>query len=251
MLDSLAIDEHMQKYLYKDLYELEDIHWWHKAKRELVTSFLKKYLLDKNEKILDVGCGTGKNLEEFSKYGKVWGLDNSPEAIAFCKKRGFKNLNLGNIEKMPYKKEFFDVVSALDVLEHVDDLRALKEIRRILKKEGILIITVPAFDWLWSKWDEVLFHKRRYTEKSLSMALKKSGFRIINISYVYFFLVLPALIIRAIKKILYKDYYPSDFELSNKILNHILLTLARIERILMINFKIPFGTSIIAVLKKQ
>ncbi len=245
----------MKKYLYKDLYKLEDLHWWHKAKRKLVSFFLEKYLLDKNKervtaKILDVGCGTGKNLEVFSKFGKVWGLDNSHEAIAFCKKRGFMNVNLGSIEKMPYKKEFFDAVTALDVLEHVDDSRALKEIKRILNKDGFLVITVPAFEWLWSRWDEVLYHKRRYTEKSLTRVLKNTGFKIINISYTYSFLVLPALIIRGIKKLLYKDYYPSDFQLSNKILNSLLSTLANVERIFIINSKIPFGTSLVVVAKR-
>ena len=245
----------MKKYLYKDLYKLEDLHWWHKAKRKLVSFFLEKYLLDKNKervtaKILDVGCGTGKNLEVFSKFGKVWGLDNSHEAIAFCKKRGFMNVNLGSIEKMPYKKEFFDAVTALDVLEHVDDSRALKEIKRILNKDGFLVITVPAFEWLWSRWDEVLYHKRRYTEKSLTRVLKNNGFKIINISYTYSFLVLPALIIRGIKKLLYKDYYPSDFQLSNKILNSLLSTLANVERIFIINSKIPFGTSLVVVAKR-
>ncbi len=241
----------MQRYLYKDLYYLEEIHWWHKAKRDLVSYFLKKYLLNKNNKILDVGCGTGKNLEAFLKFGKVWGLDNSTEAISFCKKRGFKDVNLGDIEKIPYKKDFFDAVTALDVLEHVNDSIALKEINRILNKDGILIITVPAFEWLWSKWDEVLYHKRRYTKKSLIEVLKNNGFKIVNISYVYSFLVLPVLIIRGIKNLFYKDYYPSDFQLSNKILNRILSTLANIERVFIINYNIPFGTSLVVVAKKD
>lgn len=240
----------MQKYLYQDLYNLEDTHWWHKAKRELVSSFLKKNLLNKNKKILDVGCGTGKNLEAFSKFGEVWGLDNSSEAIAFCKKRGFKKVNLGNIEKMPYKKDSFDAAVALDVLEHVDDTRALREINRILSEDGILIVTVPAFEWLWSRWDEVLYHKRRYTEKTLSKTLRTNGFKVIRISYSYSFLVLPALIVRNIKKIFYKDYYPSDFKLSNSLINNILITLANIERIFIINFKVPLGTSLVAVAKK-
>ena len=241
----------MQKYLYQDLYELEDIHWWHKAKRKLVSLLLEKYLNGKPSKILDIGCGTGKNLEVFSKFGQVFGIDNSTDAIAFCKKRGLKGVTLGSIEKIPYKNSSFEIITALDVLEHVDDSKALREISRILKKEGVLIITVPAFQWLWSKWDEVLYHKRRYTEKTLSKILKNNGFKIVKTSYIYSFLVLPSLIIRGIKKIFYKDYYPSDFKLSNKIINDFLITLANIERIFIINFKIPFGTSVVAVAKKN
>lgn len=240
----------MQKYLYQDLYDLEDIHWWHKAKRNLVSFFLNQNLRNKDSKILDVGCGTGKNLEAFSKFGNVWGIDNSPEAIAFCKKRGFKNVTLGNIEKMPFKKSTFEFVTALDVLEHVDDSKSLKETYRVLKKSGILIATVPASPKLWSRWDEVLHHKRRYTQKTLKSVLQKNGFKIVKISYIYSFLFLPALIIRTVKKIIYKDCYPSDFELSNKILNDLLGNIANLEKFFIINARVPFGTSLIVIAEK-
>lgn len=241
----------MQKYLYKDLYDLEELHWWHKAKRNLVSFFLDQNLNSKASKILDVGCGTGKNLEAFSEYGVVHGIDNSIDAISFCRKRGLKDVTLGSIEKMPYEGNSFDAVTVLDVLEHVDDFKALKEIKRILKKEGVLIITVPAFTWLWSRWDEVLYHKRRYSEITLTGVLESSGFKIIKTSYAYSFLVLPALIIRSAKKMFYKNYYPSDFQLSNRVINYLLSILADIEKIFIIKFKIPFGTSLVVVAKKD
>ena len=241
----------MQKYLYKDLYKLEDIHWWHKAKRRLVSYFLKNNIQNRTSKILDVGCGTGKNLEVFSQYGKVFGIDNSSEAIAFCKKRGHKNIRLGNIEKLPYKKNTFSAITALDVLEHVDDNKALLEIDRVLRPDGLLIATVPAFNFLWSKWDEVLYHKRRYTKDSLTKTLKKNNFKIVKISYIYSFLLIPALLIRSLKNIFYKDYYPSDFILSNKVLNSVCGLIADFEKIFIINFKIPFGTSLIVVAEKS
>ena len=240
----------MQKYLYTDLYNLEETHWWHKAKRELVSYFIRHNLSRKNSTILDVGCGTGKNLATFSEYGKVWGIDSANEAITFCKKRGFNNVTIGNVEKMPYKKNSFDLITALDVLEHVDETKALKEINRVLGKDGILIITVPAFQWLWSRWDEVLHHKRRYTEKTLQKVLKNNKFEIVKISYIYSFLLLPILIIRTLKKLFYKDYYPSDFQLSNKITNYFLTIIANIERVFIRNHKIPFGTSLIVVAKR-
>lgn len=241
----------MRKYLYKDLYTLEDLHWWHKAKRNLVIFFLRKYLYGKNNFLLDVGCGTGKNLEVFSKIGPVCGIDFSSEAILFCKKRGLENIFKATVEKMPFKKESFNAVTALDVLEHTDDSEAVREIYRVLKKDGILIATVPAFSWLWSQWDVVLHHKRRYTNQSLVEVLEKNEFKVIRISYVYSFLLLPALVIRKIKEIISKDNYPSDFKLSNKILDDLLTMLANIEKILIINFHIPFGTSLIVVAQKN
>ncbi len=241
----------MQKYLYKDLYLLEDNHWWHKAKRDLVSYFLKKYLTSRNCKILDIGCGTGKNLETFSKFGTTWGIDNSNDAIRFCKKRGLQNISKGDAEKLPFKKNFFDSVTALDVLEHVDDSKSLKTIYRVLKSEGIVIATVPAFPILWSKWDEVLHHKRRYTSSTLIKTFKESGFEIIKVSYIYSFLFFPTLIIRSLKNIFYKNYYPSDFKLSNILINNIMGKLAKSERNFLIKHNIPFGTSLIIIAKKN
>lgn len=251
MLDSLSIRWKyiMQSYLYQDLYTLEEIHWWHRAKRELISSVLKRNF-NKERKILDVGCGTGKNLETFSRFGTAWGIDISQEAINFCKKRGLNNVLLGNITKIPFPKHHFDYVTALDVLEHVDDTKALTEIYRVLRPEGIVIITVPAFPKLWSRWDDVLFHKRRYTKFTLKKVLRKNGFIVSQISYTYSFLYLPALVIRWVKSIIYRDHYPSDFRLSNPLINSLLSFACLIERLLILHINIPFGTSIIAVARK-
>ena len=158
----------MKKYLYEDLYSLEDKHWWHISKRRIVRNLIKKYNHLDNPRILDIGCGTGKNMEELQSLGPVFGLDSSIEALKYCKKRGLNNLIEGTAEKTSLKSSFFDVVTLLDVLEHTDDNKTLKEMNRIIKKDGIIIITVPAFGWLWSTWDEVLHHKRRYTTKKES-----------------------------------------------------------------------------------
>src|SRR5262245_38569956 len=120
----------METYLYQDLYELEEVHWWHQAKRQLVLTALSwcEYHRRKNfsraeEKLLDVGCGTGKNLEVFSQKLTTYGLDMSAEALAFCKKRGLKNVKQGDGETLPYTQNIFTVVTALDVIEHTDDQR--------------------------------------------------------------------------------------------------------------------------------
>lgn len=252
MLDSVSIlFENMQRYLYADLYNLEETHWWHKAKRELVSYFLEKYLLKKNNEILDVGCGTGKNIESFSKFGIVWGIDSSYDAINFCKKRGLKNTVKGSIEKIPFKNMSFECVTALDVLEHVNDSLSLKEIHRVLKKGGFLIATVPAFPLLWSRWDEVLHHKRRYTKNTLTSVLERNGFIIKKISYCYSFLFLPSLIIRVLKGMLYRNYYPSDFLISNKIINIIGGKISELEKFFITYVTVPFGTSLIAVVLKD
>lgn len=243
----------MEKYLYKDLAKLEDSHWWHVAKREAVGELIKgfKWLnlvrgsTSKNLKILDIGCGTGRNVKEFAKFGQVWGIDSSAEAIKYCKEKGLKNIKLGTSDKTGFDNGTFDVVTLLDVLEHTDEDKTLGEIKRVLVKDGLLIVTVPAFSWLWSRWDEVLHHKRRYTKESLEKVLLRNGFKVRKISYMYSFLVLPALVVRFIKSMFSKKNYGSDFEISPPFVNKLLLWLSRGERVL--SYPLPFGTSLICV----
>lgn len=241
----------MKKYLYEDLFSLEGKHWWHIAKRRAVRKLIKKYNHLENPKILDIGCGTGKNMDELQKLGTVYGLDRSSKALKFCRKRGLKLLTKGTAEKTNLETNSFDIITILDVLEHTDDQETLIEMRRILKKDGIIILTVPAFPWLWSKWDEVLHHKRRYTVNTLKEILVANNFHPVKMTYLYSFLILPLLIIRKIKQNISKDFYESDFKLSNPLFNFLLNNLSKFEFLLAENFYIPFGTSILVVAKKN
>lgn len=241
----------MKKYLYGDLFSLEDKHWWHISKRRIVRKLIDKYNNLENPKILDIGCGTGRNIEELADLGQIYGLDNSREALRFCKKRGLKNLIFGSAEKTNLPNNSFDIITLLDVLEHTDDDKTLKEIHRILKKNSLLIITVPAFNWLWSQWDIVLHHKRRYTRESLTTILERNNYRIRKISYMYSFLVLPILLVRSIKSFLFKKEYPSDFRLSSSLVNNLLNKLTQFESFFYANGHIPIGTSLIVVAQKK
>lgn len=242
----------MNKYLYADLYELEDKHWWHIAKRKTCLALLRKYLIVKNPKILDVGCGTGKNVEEFSKLGQAYGLDNSPDALQFCKeKRGLKNISLGDAEKTGFDEKMFDVLSMLDVLEHTDDTKTLKEARRILKDSGYLLITVPAYQWMWSNWDVALHHKRRYTKGQIVGLLERNGFEIVKASYLYSFLLLPVYVVRKIKNVLGGENYSSDFKIGLPVADKVLGVIADVERLIAFTFGVPFGLSIIVIARKK
>lgn len=212
---------------------------------------IEKYFPKGKLAILDVGCGTGKNMEELQKFGTVYGLDNTPQAIKYCRERGLKNLKLGTAEKTPFKNCSFDIITLLDVLEHTDDNKTLKEMRRILKKNGIIILTVPAFSWLWSRWDELLHHKRRYNIKHLTNTLRNNHFTTLHAAYLYSFLILPAMLIRTIKQRLFrKKAYPSDFRLSSPLMNKLLGLISEIEFKISENLPVPVGTSITAVAKK-
>lgn len=239
----------MEKYLYGDLYELEEKHWWHIAKRALCKKLIKNYF--RRGKILDVGCGTGKNVEYFSDLGPVWGIDNSNEALSFCVNyRHLKNIKKGDAAKSGFKNNYFDLVYMLDVLEHTDDRKSLGEMHRILKKNGLLLITVPAYHWMWSKWDDQLHHKRRYTSKNLYTTLNNNGFKVLKISYFNSFLVLPVYLVRKIKTLTSNKNYGSDFRIGNLFINRVMLTLAKVEHFVIKHTSVPFGLSIVVICKK-
>lgn len=241
----------MKKYLYKDLYQEEDRHWWHQAKRKIINEILNQFLPSKKLRIIDIGCGTGKNIESLAKFGKVWGVDTSREAIKYCKKRGIKYVIKGDAEKTTLPSKKFDIATLLDLLEHTDDNKVLQETFRILKPNGYALITVPALPWMWSQWDVILHHKRRYTKKSLKVVLKRNNFRIIRISYMYSFLILPSLFVRFIKSTFQKKEYSSDFSLSNPIINTTLGKIASFERYFIKRGLVPIGLSLIVLAQKK
>ncbi len=243
----------MQSYLYDDLYELEDTHWWHRAKRRLVYALMRRYTTRTRTRprILDVGCGTGKNIEEWSHLGPTAGIDAELRALAYCKKRGILRVRLGRAEHTGLPASSVDVVTLLDVLEHTDDTMVLPEIARILSAEGIVILTVPAYPWLWSTWDVVLHHKRRYTKNGLCRLVSANGFRVLYASHVFSFLPLPALLIRLMKSRLPKEQYGSDFRLSLPFINRILYTFCILEQGVMKIVPLPVGTSIVCVAQKR
>lgn len=235
--------------LYEDLYLQEERHWWHISKRNVVERMLDTFLHNKKNQILDIGCGAGKTMDMLSRFGTVWGLDNSKTALSFCKKRGgFKHLALGEATDMGFQDNFFDVITILDVLEHTEENATILEIKRILKPGGITIIIVPAYQWLWSTWDEVLKHKKRYTKHYLETVVNNCGFTVLRSSYMYSFLVLPIFIFRKLKS--HKKSYKSDFSTNPPLINFLFTLLSNIERYFVVMGWIPFGTSLILICKK-
>ncbi|MCX6793615.1 MAG: class I SAM-dependent methyltransferase [Candidatus Gottesmanbacteria bacterium] len=240
----------MQSYLYDDLYELEDSHWWHRAKRRLVLTLIRRFAPRTHPRILDVGCGTGKNIEEWSRLGTTTGIDIEPRAIAYCRRRGITHVRRARAEHTGLPASSVDIVTLLDVLEHTEDTTVLSELARILSKRGILIVTVPAYPWLWSTWDTVLHHKRRYTKTTLRRALTASGFNPLYISHVFSFLPIPVMLVRLIKSGLPKDRYGSDFRITAPAINRILYALCVLEQYVMKIVPLPFGTSIVCAAQK-
>ena len=244
----------MEKYLYKKLYQIESHYWWHKGRRKLLGNFLKKCCNGcKNPIILDAGCGTGANLEFLSAYGKAIGVDNSKDALHFCKSNQLNRLALGDIEHLPFPSNSFDGVVALDVIEHMkDDLICLKEFYRVLKPGGFLIICTAAHQILWSYWDELSHHYRRYSRKDSSQKLIDVGFAKVTTSHFNFFMTPIIAMVRCCKSFFLNedDKNISDFHALPNILNSFLIQVLTFESLIMNIFPIPFGMSLICVSKK-
>jgi len=175
---------------YERMYRFEDTYWWFVARRHLITTLLANaYPRRTDLQILDIGCGTGKMLDELAPFGAVTGADFAPEALAFCRERGAQTgadypLARADVRRLPFAPASFDVVTAMDIIEHIDDDKAAsREILRVLKPGGRLFVTVPAFQSLWSEHDEALHHFRRYTAPHLKDLFQRAGFTVPKLSY--------------------------------------------------------------------
>jgi SAM-dependent methyltransferase len=234
-------------------HRLEFDYWLFQARRDLLLRLICQSGLKPNSKILDIGCAGGHLIKFLKGKGfKVSGLDISSKAIALCRKRGLKEVYLGDCLKTKFKNKTFDLLIADNVLEHLEnDQKALLEWARILKRGGRLIIIVPAFQFLWSQHDQVCHHCRRYHLTGLVSKLKKAGFRIEKSSYWNFSLFLPALIIKTLGRLTSKKEAKKDqlYEL-NPLFNKLLLGLLKGENWLSTRIGFPFGISVFAVARK-
>lgn len=187
----------MEDFAYREQFDLEDEHWWFQGRRAVIWSLLDRAGIGSGLRILDAGCGTGRNLVEFGRLGQAQGVDPSPEAVEFCRQRGLQDVRLGALERLPFHPGAFDLLLATDVIEHVqDDVAALGELRRVAAPGACLLVTVPAYHWLWSQHDVDLHHFRRYTWRRLRARLAQTGWAPVSWSYFNSVLLAPIAAVR-------------------------------------------------------
>lgn len=238
---------------YQKMYRLEKNYWWYVGKRKLILGLLDRlYSSSANIKIMDVGCGTGIMMNYLKKYGSVVGIDTSDEALNFCRLRGKGRVYKASINQLPFDNSSFGLVTALDVIEHVEeDEQALRELFRVCKKGGRVTITAPAYNFLWSKHDIALGHKRRYTARKLKKKIESVGFKIEFLSYSNIFAFPLVLIWRILENLLRPKALPeSDSIPILPIVNRLLILLYHLESILLRHFSLPYGVSLVCVAKK-
>ena len=231
---------------------MEQSHWWHIGRRRILADFVSEIcrgVTDRKARILDVGCGTGANLLMLSKYGEAEGVDISEDALAFCRERGLDKVKLGAGEELPYEDATFDLVTAFDVVEHMDDdLAGLKEMRRVLRPGGHALIFVPTFMFLWGLQDDVSNHRRRYRLPQLRRALEQAGFEIERSTYANITFFLPILLIRKLMR-LTGIKAATENNINVPALNGLLGWMLGAERVVLRYVDLPFGVSGLCVAK--
>jgi SAM-dependent methyltransferase len=248
----------MRQDLYAELFEVENSHWWHAHKRAVAHDLIRRWT--RPGRVLDVGAGTGRMLAELRKLGwRAAGVDGETEAAAFCRRRGvavaLAELGAG---QLPFARGRFDLVLALDVLEHLpDDGAALKEMARVTRPGGIVLVSVPAYRRLFSYWDEMLGHCRRYTAGEMRALLSEAGYRVLRCGYYFSYILAPAVVVRLLKARAGRgrpaEPMVSDFQVRplDLLISPVLRGLSAVERVVLRRSCLPFGLSLLGLAKKE
>ena len=236
--------------------EREQEYWWHVGRLKIIEQYLalagKSTSAITQQKILNVGCGTGGTLPSLEKFGSVSNVDVSDDAIEFMKKRGYTVKKVDGV-KLPFKKDTFSLVAAFDVLEHIDnDVEALKEWARVLEPGGKIVLTVPAYKWLWSDHDVSLHHFRRHTKRSIQKKAEAAGLTPVKVSYAIVFSLPLVSGFRMLNRLLRRKIdsetsYVDIPQWTNALFGKFLSSEAIGHRY----FSYPLGTSVIAILERK
>jgi SAM-dependent methyltransferase len=233
-------------------HQAEDRHWWYRGRRTVLDGVIAELGLPANARILDAGCGSGRFMVELAKLGAVTGVELSQTSVALARKRALGEVIAGSVLEMPFADDSFDLAVSLDVIEHLeDDLAALRELRRTIAPGGALLVTVPAYQWLWSGHDEINHHHRRYTRRSLQHAAEQAGWRQVRTTYFNSLLLPVAILLRVLDRFSTKPTESSlDLWVPPAPLNWLLERPLALEAALIARGgRIPAGLSLLAVFR--
>lgn len=243
----------MKKQEYFRMHKIQKSHWWYETRRNYIQTILRTISLGENNRILDVGCGTGANTPILRQFGTVIGLDRSPHARSLYRKQPNVVFTFGSAEKIPYSNNTFDIVLVADVLYHKrikSPVRVLREIRRVLKPNGYCVITDCAHPFLFGVHDEYNEARERFTKKKIEKLVRTSGLVCIRNSYT-FMLVFPIFImVRLFEKILKPRTIVFE-EHAGIFANSIGRILGKIECAMLRKRNLPFGSSMIFLTQKH
>jgi 2-polyprenyl-3-methyl-5-hydroxy-6-metoxy-1,4-benzoquinol methylase len=241
----------MDERLMQAMLEVDDHHWWYRGRRQIIHAELGRLRLPAGAQVLDAGCGSGRTLEELVRYGEVHGIELDPRAAQVAQSRGIGEVRIGRLEELTWESGTFDLITCLDVIEHTPDDRAtLHELRRVCKPGAWLLVTVPAYQALWSQHDEANHHYRRYARGTLRAAALEAGWRVLRMTSFNTLLLAPAALVRIIKRRQSNSDYTPDLAVGPAWLNSALeLPLQAEARWLASGRTLPVGLSLLALLE--
>ena len=238
----------MERRVYDRMAELADVHWWYVARRKILAELIRREVQPPAKaRILEIGCGTGHNLGMLSEFGSVDGLEVDDEARGLAEQRHRRAILSAPLPGLAgVKRRTYDLIAALDVIEHVeDDSAALAAIAGRLKPGGKLLMTVPAHQWMWSAHDTANHHKRRYSRKGLGALVESSPLRLDKIGYFNSLLFPLAVAARGVGKLIGRD--DGDDKLPPKPLNALFEKVFEAEAYAVGRLPLPPGLSLFAI----
>ena len=241
----------MDPQIYQKMMALEETHWWFVARRSIIKRVIDKLTLPESAEIFEAGCGTGGNLAMLADRGRVYAMELDETARLFASNLKLAEVQSGSLPNdIPFPDRQFDLIVLLDVLEHIEkDSESLQALAKKLKPSGWLLITVPAYAWMWSKQDVILHHKRRYILSNLHQLVASAGYKVDFVSYFNFFLFPVIAGIRLVQGLLGRG--GNELTMPPKSLNNMLISLFSKERYLLDRLSLPFGVSIMLLAQKN
>lgn len=241
----------MERVVYDRMSDLEMHHWWFVARRKIIAKLIGSISRGQRSlSILEAGCGSGGNLTLLQKFGNVDAFEFDERARETARKRSGLDIEFGALpDDLPRLDRPYDLIGVFDVLEHIeDDVGSLSALAALLEDEGQILVTVPAFPWLWSQHDVRHHHFRRYTRASLEAAAKKAGLEVTRSTYFNTFLFPVAIVGRTVKKLLGRQ--TPDDQMPPNWLNALLTQIFQAESHVIGHMRFPFGLSLAVVLER-
>lgn len=249
----------MERTVYEQFAELEKTHFWFRGRRAIFFDLIERALRGQStnghweRRILEIGCGAGGMLGPLSRFGRVTGLDVAHDYLGYCRERGHQQVVNGSGYELPFADRTFDVVALFDTIEHIpDDRRVLAEVRRVLRPGGLVFVSVPAYQFLYSQNDRVAHHLRRYTRRQLREVMAAAGLTPRKLTYFNTFLfplILPALGVLILKERLLglPQYQTNLSHQFSKPVNELFTRAMSAERWWLRHIDFPFGHSLIGM----
>jgi SAM-dependent methyltransferase len=239
---------------FQALVGYDEHHWWYAGRRRVLHAALGRLGLPDGADVLDAGCGTGRTMDDMRRYGTVRGFDLNPEGVEHARQRGHAEVSVARLEEIPYPDASFDLVTCLDVLEHTpDDRVSLRELRRVVRPGGRLVVTVPAYQLLWSSHDVANHHYRRYRRSQLRRAGVEAGWEPGDWTYFNSVLFLPGALVRVGERLRrpQKRRGRSNVALTPRSLDSVLEWPMRFEAALVRRgLRLPVGMSLLMVFRR-